>query len=108
MEATGLRIGNKVDLYGSIATVQRFDFNDRPPNGLAINKGKPILLTESWLLKFGFEKKSDNVFILNAASFTFEWICNDGMYLESMGVEINYVHQLQNLFFLLTGSELTE
>lgn len=68
----------------------------------------PIPITEDWLIKFGFE--SDGI----------EWwdgiIClgifKDGIYYlptESLdyrvGQEIKYVHQLQNLYFALTGSD---
>ncbi len=76
---------------------------------------EPIPLTEEWLFEFGFEKKENN------------WkqlcICNDWTYIyweRLAGVElsvnkysvmlthIKYVHQLQNLYFALTGEELKQ
>jgi hypothetical protein len=80
-----------------------------------------ILLTEEWLLKFGFKKENNTIYSISDKlsssevgkwyffknennSFTphikrenkFSWI----------GKEIKYVHQLQNLYFALTGEEL--
>lgn len=75
---------------------------------------KSIPLTEDWLIRFGFEKDENNWYKLS--------ICNDwtNLYWERLaGVElsvnkhsvmqphIKYVHQLQNIYFALTGIELT-
>ena len=68
---------------------------------------KPIPLTEEWLLKLGFYKyKGDNSdCFLNG----FETACNMRMlfYKGSLIKNINFVHQIQNLYFALTGEELT-
>ena len=61
---------------------------------------KPIPLTEEWLLKFGFEQMdlhrfNHEISILNT---------DRGMYFQT--IRIDYVHQLQNLYFALTGNEL--
>jgi hypothetical protein len=68
---------------------------------------KPIPLTEEWLLKFGFSKKVDYLLQKRGFSICFEkhgdiFEC----FLESIGIEIEYVHQLQNLYFALTNEEL--
>lgn len=77
----------------------------------AKSKIKPIHLTEEWLLKFGFEKDNagsfsskmiDNYSIrIWYVSGAFRWTAN---YFCS--AELKYVHQLQNLYFALTGQEL--
>jgi len=67
---------------------------------------KPIPLTEEWLLKFGFKSDPENiVFEINGllvykqdSTFWFDLI--------SDSIEIEYVHQLQNLYFALTNKEL--
>lgn len=68
-----------------------------------------IQLTEEWLLSFGFVKTFENPFI------EYEWqykhfTLDDKMipYLGRYSDENNlkYVHQLQNLYFALTGDEL--
>lgn len=81
---------------------------------------EPIPLTEEWLLKFGFEKKTFK-------SQPFGGICNfikkynnliqiviifhyGVFHLENeiMDSSIKSVHQLQNLYFALTGLELID
>ena len=75
---------------------------------------KPIPLTEEWLLKFGFYSKNKKIgwwendkfsFIgrLSGCILHFHLIVND-MFVEI--IRIQYVHQLQNLYFALTGTEL--
>ena len=107
MEAKELRIGNYVDLYGTMATVRRFDFNDRAPSGLAVDESKPIPITEDWLIKLGFKWSKmynwwrfKNPYILLNKDFSLKE--------KPFGIEIKceYVHELQNLFFALTGIEL--
>ena len=76
----------------------------------------PIPLTEEWLLKFGFRVRDDNEYLdirirnmLYLAvhlrtldvilGYNYEW---------TLPIKtIKYVHQLQNLYFALTGEELT-
>ena len=94
---------------------------------------KPIPLTKEWLLKFGFVEKnignklSESWYELKYLSNEHEpmitswvsilinietWscvICDE--YPDEIGantkIKIEYVHQLQNLYFALTGEELT-
>mgnify|MGYP003463071804 FL=1 len=71
---------------------------------------KPIPITEEWLLKFGFFKHN-NAYVLekpneNIMNFKFS-IWSDFTYNSSeFPVELKYVHQLQNLYFALTGTHL--
>lgn len=74
---------------------------------------KPIPLTEEWLLKFGFEKS--NVYCFGNRKLIIESLMGDRHSCryrinlnESIWIsELHYVHQLQNLYFALTGEELT-
>jgi hypothetical protein len=83
---------------------------------------KPIPLTEEWLLKFGFEytKKYKGyilgnmiVFKVHKHAMSDDWFY-EIEYSAHGGIEertniikrYDYVHQLQNLFFALTGTEL--
>jgi hypothetical protein len=81
-------------------------------------QAEPIPLTEEWLLKFGFEKVNNELtniaplnlpctFNLPNTPFSF---CQGKLILTtSTGdfcVNTEYVHQLQNLYFTLTGEEL--
>jgi hypothetical protein len=69
----------------------------------------PIPLTEDWLLKFGFEKINHvhgYVFYSHRKSKISVYL---DMKIEWMGYLTackTYVHQLQNLYFALTGEEL--
>ena len=71
-------------------------------------KAEPIPLTEEWLLKFGFDSKT---LIFRNGNFTMTW-GNGGDYIDfqtiagSYMIHVAHVHQLQNLYFALTGEEL--
>ncbi len=65
---------------------------------------KPIPLTEEWLLKLGAKKdKIDNTYYLSELEIM---LPNFFRYKTSMIRRIEHVHQLQNLYFALTGEEL--
>jgi len=76
---------------------------------------EPIPLTEEWLLKFGFDKVGEwmgidfnprmgmRFYNGNAAECD---ITQDDKYIAFKCGFIQYVHQLQNLYFALTGNEL--
>lgn len=78
----------------------------------------PVPLTEEWLLKFGFNKvndpydtfhyeRKDHWVYLLKDSFEFEYTTKPGQRF-NLFINRNYVHQLQNLYFELTGEELKE
>jgi hypothetical protein len=75
---------------------------------------KPIPLTEEWLIKFNFVYHHDTphpnrVFRIssNEMIFDLEEIISYYFGGSFISVELKYVHQLQNLFWILTGQELT-
>ena len=111
--AKELRIGNWVYVYGKNMQVTI--------GGLAVFQYdcKPIELNEEWLKRLGFEKVMDSITIYSVYEIqrdvdnirhVFE-IMHDNrrlkFYLRGNHLEIKYVHQLQNLYFALTGEELT-
>lgn len=80
---------------------------------------EPLPLTEEWLMKFGFKKQEDGDDVDDVHWYE---ITTNGItlvqgdkkgYLDVFlldheeGVRVQYVHQLQNLYFALTGEELT-
>ena len=67
----------------------------------------PIELTEEWLLRFGFEVKSASVIHNYSYNIGF-FVLTNGLRnnISYDGYEIVYVHQLQNLFYSLTNTEL--
>ncbi len=93
---------------------------------------KPIPLTEEWLVKFGlynnlklnynkrqgveyrFRKKKLGTYIIkryyNNSLYSMQFVYDDkhnNIPNEQIWVNIKHVHQLQNLYFALTGEELT-
>jgi len=133
MKANEFRIGNLVERDGNILEVIRVAKDGivnydlvRKSQGMHVNSGNviPIPLTEEWLLKFGFEKidrRINETYEKDLGAFYFQIILmnddksynvrfsNDTFKEEGDRVGLGliyYVHQLQNLFFVLTGEEL--
>ena len=124
MKASELRIWNLVKGIGHniIWTVEGVDNNFIFSSGhwRTITSFEPILLTEELLLKFGFVKEyntdegenrdcfylnnSDDSFYINYDTSYNGWYLGASTY--GFLTEIYYVHQLQNLYFALTGTEL--
>ena len=114
MEASELRIGNLIEM----PCFPEFGKGNSDGPFYAIKKvrpstiaeaytykfewvGKPIDLTEEWLYRLGLTKEVKEMLGI--------WNNGDAIYF-SYGFErdlkINHVHQLQNLYFALTGDEL--
>ncbi len=111
MKAESLRIGNYTDIDGLVYKIEHSDISL-----IFINEDhnyKPIPLTEEWLLKFGFDKEemTDGYsFIHNTPKTVIDFMyckINKGFQFNNDDIYIKHVHQLQNLYFALTGKELT-
>jgi hypothetical protein len=128
MEARELRIGNYIQHFDNIIKVDTikkdpayylvygYFLNGHTSAGNQIDAFTPIPLTKEWLLKFGFKKREGNNFCWDLGSFTIGWYgnCyatwviilqqeNNDLRFHS---QIKFIHQLQNLYFALTGEEL--
>ena len=113
MKVNELRIENLIRWIstGEIDTVKDIFSAGRKHesiNNVNIQDCEPIPLTEEWLKRFGVTKDIDvweltGVFWLQELEGGCFFLgCNSGW----TGIEIKYVHQLQNLYFALTGDEL--
>jgi len=127
MKANELRIGNWVNgnrpYQVNINVIATHEI-ERKFKGR--NYCEPIPLTEEWLVKFGFER-SEHCNMFNAYDFVLKTNCCLFSYTSSdfsLGIapskrvldscdfiapihsSIIHVHQLQNLFHALTGTEL--
>ena len=123
IKANELRVGNfydwrQDDTYYGIDTITCIT-NDSVLNQnsmiIPFEQMQPIPLTEEWLLKFGLEQHVELIFSrekksefavkkwINTSLRKVEWIVFFGM---TMIRNIKYVHELQNLYFALTGEEL--
>ena len=112
-----LRFGNLLEYGDGFISV---DINVLRDLKVYLQNGlKPILITEEWLLKAGFEKDDSGVDMFDQDYC--EWyqkefpiiglICqsSDKSYIFDENTDtlrLKYVHELQNLYFALTGSEL--
>jgi hypothetical protein len=125
MEAKNYRVGNIVEQpnrIGKISEVwQEAVRLEGYNNGYDYEHTKPILLTKKWLDNFcfddseykegytGVEYRTNLImdFVLTKPNFIGEW---QNYYTYDLGqhrfVALHYVHELQNLFFALTGTEL--
>lgn len=125
---TTLRKGRKIpsDIIGKIVSLEHFCLEwirvEEIPacvvrwNRCEYHEIEPISLTEEWLLKFGFVEidddglwghPSEELFQLQSKYLEGEGKFNhiwDASYTEA---PIEFVHHLQNLYFALTGEELT-
>jgi len=120
MKANELRVGNWVSRDGEI-------YQASSPTITALENGyfnvEPVIISTEWLTKFGFEyiNKGDNDYILytdpnhdyylqmDVRKGGDRWAILDNTVNELTAfamVDIVHVHQLQNLYFALTGEEL--
>jgi hypothetical protein len=127
MKASELRIGNwisyrgETDCYVSSLGSKGFEtcreHNDLSNGSDDINEYQPIPLTEEWLLKFGFikegteyyKKSNDHgdVLLFYSPRHNKYWYMAAVERVQYNSTKpIEYVHQLQNLYFGLTGEEL--
>ena len=120
MIATELRIGNWVKVRkGKVLPITIHDLNLMLEwEALKYSKTppiRPIPLTEDWLLKFGGKKDEGNdVYLPISKGIDMRLYIKEDHILECKGQvcpfkeynHIKCVHQLQNLYFALTGEEL--
>jgi len=120
MKAEELRIGNLIIADGEETQVYAlYEYDERGINGVGEHYEagqytypvcEPIPLTEEWLLRFGFAKNygeftKGNLMLDCEYTDKGEYVVKYGKaYIEA---DIKYVHHLQNLYFALTGDELT-
>jgi len=113
MEAKELRIGNTILYKGKvidISMVVLFQLYHLSDNHADSKKDKlqyePIPLTEEWLLRFGFKHYGQGEAIFCHKKIYLYYRNNIFYFHKTIRFEILYVHQLQNLYFALTGLEL--
>lgn len=127
MKASELRIGNRLEYYIGTEGIEWQDTTIDAQDLLWLEDQEAhfnkchrfIPLTEEWLLKFGFKSIGE----LHPTFRRKQYIIEDGIFREGryslrqiMNKEdslcicngrLQFVHQLQNLYFALTGEELT-
>lgn len=84
---------------------------DEPNHELELRALSPIPLTEQWLLDFGFEKIAGQYKLMIgsiALVIRIYGTCYTELGSLYLDDAIQYVNQLQNLYYCLTGKELTK
>ena len=128
--ATEFRVGNlfrfiSTDSIEQVADIRTAGIKTPTINNVLITDIEPIPLNEDWLVRFGFEKDINTSWfrigyfaemedVSNRMIIGYNTVSNRlGCYQEGDANGIfaqktfQYVHQLQNLYFSLTGTELT-
>lgn len=116
MQLNEIRLGNKISLEGKNYTIDAkmmyAIFSGNPDYD--ISKFEPILLSSEWLLKFGFkENKVEDItyekeishckgFVVSFSTQSYDWFLCD----TDVDTNVKYIHQLQNLYFAMTGLEI--
>jgi hypothetical protein len=118
MKANELRIGNWVNyrIYDKLDNPQEyFDLSQVDAIDLQTlddHYYQPIPITEEWLVKFGFGLDGEGWYWLRKKDhitphgYSFNYYGNFLEIDELRISKIEFVHQLQNLYFALTGEEL--
>ena len=126
MKTKDLRLGNLVYKDGEIYQIESLGYHksESPWQNLVhlasgddenICDYEPIPLTEKWLLEFGFRKYNNFLghWYLKDYDYSIRYLRRkytcfacDGDIRFQLKANIQYVHQLQNLYFVLRGDEL--
>jgi penicillin-binding protein-related factor A (putative recombinase) len=117
VQVNELRIGNWVERENGIwQKISAYDYEHAD-----FEKLQPIVLTSERLVKAGFEKSSVPIsskyyYKKESHKFIFIFVGEDGVYVSFLDkniqstaeffLQVSHLHQLQNLYFALTGEEL--
>jgi len=134
MKGNELRIGNFVDLGSRIAKVIEVnhqacvvvDLEETQDTIEDYERTKGIILTDEWFIKFGFYKDGEywsrDIFDYKYCFRYRDWANNWAFYQEytdspdpkddgkkyPISFDIEYVHQLQNIWYSLLHEEITD
>jgi hypothetical protein len=118
IKATELRIGNFIMENGQAIKVKSLsDWSSEEINdtGIHYDLFSPISLDTTWLMKLGYcteiSNQGTNVesvpFYSNDSYLALDWNTLEPIWQGiELDIKLQYVHQLQNLYFILTGEEL--
>jgi hypothetical protein len=123
MKAEELRINNLIytpgGLIGIVTGITKVEIQcewnageeELEVSSFELSDCNPIPLTEEWLIKLGFSKKLYKFGHIGITGMTlFKPENSNRLFYEICNIEMNIkiysIHQLQNLYFDLTGNEL--
>lgn len=134
MDKNQFRLGNLIGFEDNHSTFEITKLLEERVEGAGGKNGTwsnpyyqvvPIRLTKEWLIKFGFAKDSSNIYVIKMHDTGGPKLKCLAVYLDEnnytvaivdyytgiektdlLHLDYNYVHELQNLYFILTGQEL--
>ena len=109
MKANELRIGNWY-WWNSEGKNYEYQVEPRDFGNDNFKNFEPIPLTEEWLIRFGSKKNDEELTIPINRHMYISFFDNSCQLItddDFLIMDIESVHQLQNLYFALTGEELT-
>lgn len=115
LQSKDLRIGNRIIYMGAEIVIEGinrngdldYTLNGHPYGGHNVRHYESIPLTKEWLIKFEFYPSAHDIRFWRKGSVMLK--LTDKGFKFNYGISIRYiqsVHQLQNLYFALTGNEL--
>tara|TARA_R110000868_G_scaffold171056_2_gene406545 strand:+ start:350 stop:718 length:369 start_codon:yes stop_codon:yes gene_type:complete len=121
MKATELRIGNYYQyagnngiIYTQVKEIKHNQFGLLGDfDGTNYEICKPIQLTKEWLIKFGFDNTYNDLNWYIKGNYCFSFLKELDLIVfkikfQTVGIcTIKYVHEVQNIYFALTGEELS-
>jgi len=120
LSSKDFRIGNLIAYKSEIVEISSLHSDDtfRIKRGestegcFKISNAEPVQITREWLFRFGFEytEINDSYQIDSDLGFSIWGRIRHGFNVsvnsDQIGVEAKHVHELQNMYFALTGEEL--
>jgi len=117
MRANELRIGNLLLCRGAVSEVLEVyecHIKTKKEAKIPMRIVQGIPLTEGWLLRFGFELINNDYWQSRNLELKLHWTVNKNKMIPEFcekrlitRYNFQHVHTLQNLYFALTGEELT-
>ena len=114
MKATELRIGNWINTIEGPAQVKTISeggivTTSSMPDGDHLEFAEPIPLTEAVMFRMGFSHVGGYLWYckeMGQRRFISNHLRKGYFEIDTAGHQLHFVHQLQNLYFALTGKEL--
>jgi len=112
---TALEIGETMKVYEGLITLKGASIKRVETSFMYVDDFEPIPLNEDWLKKFGFQFDGGDGYLSPNGTLHWWFSLRNGfmpaIYRHTIETDlvkgVKYVHQLQNLYFALTTTELT-
>ena len=94
--------------YDTLSLAYNEKYPEYHPENIPFSKIKPIPLTDEWLVGFGFDKEQEgycrNIMLYSNGENGYNY--NASFFEHDNLIAVEYVHNLQNLYYALNNEEL--